>query len=786
MPADVVRFGNDLELDPQAYELRRSGRPLKLERIPMELLFLLVERKGQLVTREEIIEKVWGKDVFLDTDNSINAAIRKIRQVLKDDPEKPLFVQTITGKGYRFVAPTIEGQISPEEAGSPALIPTLTSTRTSIDARTTATSGFARRWKAIVPAVVAGLALSVGGYLSFHRTPKLTEKDTIVLADFTNTTGDSVFDGTLRQGMAVQLEQSPFLSLVSDDRIQQVLRLMGKPADARLTPEVSREICERTGSAAVLDGTIASLGSQYVLGLRAKNCRTGDVLDEEQVQAAMKEDVLNALGQIASKFRTRVGESLTTVEKRDTPLAEATTPSLEALKAYSAGWKVVSSSGSTAAVPFFKHAIETDPKFAMAYASLGRMYDDVGESDLSAESTSKAYELRDRTSSNEKFFISASYDMQVTGNLDKAQQTCELWVQAYPRAMIPHAFLSGIIYPVSGKYEKAVEESKRAIELDPDFAIGYNILALSYAYLDRLSEAENTLQRASERKLDIPDFLVERYDLAFLRGDKAGIEREAALGQRTSGAEDWISDHEAFVLAYSGHLQQAREMSQHAADLAQQSTRRETAALYETGAALREALFGNAPAARRSAMAALELSKGREVEYGAAFALALAADSAGSQTLTNDLERRFPGDTSVRFSYMPVLRALLALNRDEPSKAVELLQIAVPYELGAPRSSFYGFFGTFYPAYVRGEAYLAAHRGAEAAGEFQKILDHRGIVVSDPIGALAHLQLGRAYALSGDKTKAKSAYQDFLMLWKDADPDIPIFKRAKVENAKLQ
>jgi DNA-binding winged helix-turn-helix (wHTH) protein len=787
MLSDVVKLGGDLELDPRAYELRRSGRRLKLERIPMELLLLLVERRGELVTREEIIERIWGKDVFLDTDSGINAAIRKIRQVLKDDPEKPLFVQTITGKGYRFVAPTIEAQISPE-VGSPALTRTLAPTGTSIDAKAAATTGFARRWKAIVPAVVAVFALLVAGYLylRFHRTTKLTEKDTIVLADFTNTTGDSVFDGTLRQGMAVQLEQSPFLSLVSDDRIQQVLRLMGKPADARLTPEVSREICERTGSAAVLDGTIASLGSQYVLGLRAKNCRTGDVLDEEQVQAAMKEDVLNALGQIASKFRTRVGESLTTVEKRDTPLAEATTPSLEALKAYSAGWRVVSSSGSTAAVPFFKHAIETDPKFAMAYASLGRMYDDVGESDLSAESTSKAYELRDRTSANEKFFISASYDMQVTGNLDKAQQTCELWVQAYPRAMIPHAFLSGIIYPVSGKYEKAVEESKRAIELDPDFAIGYNILVLNYAYLARFSEAENTLQRASERKLDIPDFLVERYDLAFLRGDKAGIEREAALGQRTSGAEEWISDHEAFVLAYYGHLQQAREMSQHAADLAQQSTRRETAALYETGAALREALFGNAPAARRSAMAALELSKGREVEYGAAFALALAADSAGSQTLANDLERRFPEDTSVRFSYTPVLRALLALNRDEPSKAVELLQIAVPYELGAPRSSFYGFFGTFYPAYVRGEAYLAAHRGAEAAGEFQKILDHRGIVVSDPIGALAHLQLGRAYALSGDKTKAKSAYQDFLMLRKDADPDIPVFKQAKAEYAKLQ
>ena len=782
MIVDLVKF-DEFELDLRAYQLRRAGRMLKLERIPMEVLSLLIERRGQLVTREEIIDKLWGKNAFLDTDNAINTAIRKIRQVLKDDPDQPRFIQTVTGRGYRFIGQISEVAVPP--AQEPAQEQLASSSSPKAATAGTATS-MAKRWKLIVPAIVAVVALSVGGYFYLlRRAPKLTDKDTIVLADFTNTTGDSVFDGTLRQGMAVQLEQSPFLSLISGERIQQMLKLMAKPADARLTPEIAREICERTASAAVLEGSIASLGSQYVLGLRAKDCRTGDVLAEEQVQAARKEDVLNALGQIASKFRTRVGESLTTVKKHDTPLAEATTPSLEALKAYSAGWQIVSSSGSTAAVPFFKHAIEIDPKFAMAYASLGRMYGDIGESDLSAEASSKAYELRDRTSDNEKFFISASYDMQVTGNLDKAQQTCELWVQAYPRAGIPHGFLSGIIYPVSGKYEKAVEESKKAIELDPDFAIGYNILALSYAYLDRLGEAENALQRASERKLEIPDFLVERYDLAFLRGDKAGMEQEAALGQRTPGAEDWLSYHEAFVLAYSGHLRQAREMSRHAADLAQQSNRRATATLYETGAALREALFGNAPAARRSAMAALALSKGREVEYGSAFALALAGDSARSQTLANDLERRFPEDTPVRFCYTPVLRALLALNRDEPSKAVELLQIAVPYELGAPPSSFYGFFGTFYPAYVRGEAYLAAHQGAEAAREFQTILDHRGIVVSDPIGALAHLQLGRADALSGDKTKAKSAYQDFLTLWKDADPDIPILKQAQAEYANL-
>ena len=661
------------------------------------------------------------------------------------------------------------------------------SARVITRAKPEATTDIAKRWKVIVPAAAAVLAFFVAGYFYFHGTPRLTDKDTIVLADFTNTTGDPVFDDTLRQGLAVQLEQSPFLSLVSEEHIQKALRLMGRTADARLTPELAKEICERTASAAVLEGSVASLGSQYVLGLRAKNCRTGDVLDEEQVQAARKEDVLNALSQIASKFRTRVGESLTTVEKHDTPLEEATTPSLEALKAYSTAWKVHFSTGdATAALPLYKRALEIDPKFAMAYANLGNLYGEMGESDLSAESNSKAYDLRDRASDREKFFITASYEIRVTGNLEKAQQTCEAWAQTYPREVHAHGFLGGMIYPVSGKYEKAVEEAKRSIEIDPDIAIPYGDLAYSYEYLDRLGEAENTLQRAFERKLETPDFLVQRYDIAFLRADKAGMERAVALAQGKPGVEDGISDHEAFVLAYSGHLQQARRMSQRAADLAQQAAQRERAALYQTGPALWEAFFGDAPAAKRSAVAALALSNDREVQYGAAFALALSGDSSRSQTLANNLERRFPEDTSVRLSYLPALRALLALNHSEPAKAIELLQIAAPSELGAPRSSFHGFFGTLYPVYVRGEAYLAAHQGAEAAAEFQKILDHRGIVVSDPIGALGHLQLGRAFALSGDKTRAKTAYQDFLTLWKDADPDIPILKEAKAEYAKLQ
>lgn len=780
MAADLVRF-EDFELDLRAYQVRRSGRTLRLERIPMEVLFLLVERQGQLVTREEIIEKLWGKNVFLDTDNAINTAIRKIRLLLKDDPEQPRFVQTVTGRGYRFIGQTsrVDGPL----VKGPAQEQPVSSSPATIKAH----AGIGKRW--IVLSAAAVLALSVWVYFYLHRALKLTDKDTIVVADFNNTTGDSVFDGTLRQGLAVQLEQSPFLSLISEERIQQMLKLMAKPADARLTPEIAREICERTASAAVLDGSIASLGSQYVLTLRAKDCRSGDVLDEEQVQAARKEDVLNALSQIASRFRTRVGESLSTVKSHDTPLAEATTPSLEALKAYSAGWQVSFTSGSAAAVPFFSRAIEIDPNFASAYAALGRMYGDIGESVLSAANTSKAYELRDRASDQEKFFITLTFHLQVTGNLEKAQQTCDLWMQAYPRAWLPHALLAGGIYLSIGNREESVEEAKIALGIDPDFSIGYSLLADGYLALERTAEAEKALQRAAERKLDIPDFYVQRYVIAFLRDDKTGMEREAALPREKPGVDDWMSNAEAFVLAYSGHLGEARKMSQRAADLARKAERRDTEALYETDAAMREALFGNALAARRRAEDAIELSKSRDVEYGAAFALALSGDSSRSQGLTEDLSRRFPEDTIVRFTYVPTTRALVALSRNQPSKAIELLQTAISYEGGTPiegGSEFLLGTGSLYPAYVRGLAYLAAHQGAEAAGEFQKILDHRGVVLCDPIGALAHLQLGRAYALMGDKAKAKSAYQDFLTLWKDADPDIPILKQAQEEGAKFK
>jgi tetratricopeptide (TPR) repeat protein len=558
---------------------------------------------------------------------------------------------------------------------------------------------------------------------------------------------------------------------------------MGKGADTPLTATAAREICERTGSAAVLRGSIAPIGNQYVLGLRATSCHTGKVLDQEQAQSERKEDVLNVLSGMASRLRTRLGESIAAVEKHDTPLAEATTSSLEALKAYSVAWKLHASGGATASLPLFKRATELDPNFAMAHASLGRVYADLDQSDLAAESITRAWHLRNPVSEREKFFITVNYEMLVTGNLEKARQTSEAWAQTYPREARPHHMLSGMINKAAGRYEEAAAEARKGTELDPDFAIGYYNLAVNNAYLGRFEEADKAMARGTARGLAIDEFLMLQHDLGFLRGNQAEMARVAAQARERPGAENWISNKEAFVLGYSGHLRQASDMSRRAAAEAQQAGQRERASLWEAGAAVREAFFGNSPEAKRRVKETLALSRNREVEYGAAFALALVGDHSGSDTLGNDLERRFPDDTLVRFNYLPSLRARLALSRGDFSQALEILQTAAPFELGINRNV---LFGALYPVYVRGEAYLAAKKGQEAAAEFQKILDHRGIVVSDPIGALAHLQLARAYVLSGDNVKARTSYADFLRLWKDADPDIPVLKEAKAEYANLQ
>jgi len=767
----LLEFG-PFRVDPEKELLFRGAETVPLTPKTFQILLVLIRHSKEVVTKDDLMKMVWP-DTFVEEAN-LSRNIFLLRKALGESPQDHQYIVTVPGHGYRF-AEDVKLVPGPE-------LSVVAASHTKVQVQVSES----KPWGWIAAAVILLVAVAAGSYRLFYRPSRaLSERDTLVLADFANSTGDPVFDGTLRQGLSVQLAQSPFLRLVSEERIHETLRLMGQPADAHLTPAVAQEICERTGSVAVLNGSITILGRQYVLGLKAVNCHSGEVLDEEQVQAAHKEEVLLALDQIARRFRSRFGESLASVGQPDTPLAEATTPSLDALKAYSMGWQLVYSD-QPAAIPFFTRALEIDPQFAMAHAALGLMYGHTGESALAAEHTGKAYELRDHASARERFFITAYYEGRTTGNQEKAQEICQTWSRSYPRDVTPHDFLGGFIYTEFGKYERAVEEAQKSTELDPDGAIGYYNLAYDFIYLDRLADAEAALKKAAERKLEIPDFLVLRYDLAFLNGDDSAMAREVALSQRDSEAEDWLLQHQSFVLAYNGRLREARRMSARAAELAEQAGHRERAALFEIGAALREAFVGNADAAKQRALGALALAKNREVEYGAALAIALSGSSSRAQDLADDLEKNFSEDTSVKFSYLPVLRAILDLDRRQPARAIEFLETTTPYELGTPRSNLQGFFGALYPVYVRGEAYLAAGRGTEATAEFQKILKHRGIVISDVIGALAQLQMARAYTISGDKAKARSAYQDFLSLWKDGDPDIPILKQAKAEFAKLQ
>ena len=650
--------------------------------------------------------------------------------------------------------------------------------------------GLNRRWKMVLPVVGIALAfLAVRTFFLTHRGTTLTDQDTIVLADFDNKTGDPVFDDTLRQGLSVELQQSPFLSLISDTQVQRILPLMGQPKDARLTPEIAREVCERAASAAVLEGSIASVGSQYVLGLRARQCSTGRILDQEQTQAARREDVLNSLSQIARIFRTRVGESLATVEKHSTPLAQATTSSIEALKAYSTGLKA-SLSGGGPGIASLRHALEIDPTFAMAWAHLGLAYSGQGESVLSAESTMKAWQLRDRVSDREKFFIDFNYEREVTGNLEKAYQTLELWLQTYPRRgedPNPQGLLGGLATHGTGRFERAIQASKERIAAEPDVVVGYGGLAQSYFFLDRFSEAESVLQRALERKLSNSNHLVIRYNIAVLKGDQTEMDRVAALANGKPEAEHRLAHAEALALARAGRLEAARRSSSRAVDLALQEGFREAAASYRAARAVWESFSGNTAEGKRNASAALELSKGRDVQYAAGLALALSGDLAQSQVLTDDLEKRLPEDTFVKFTYVPVLRALLALEHGKPADSLERLQTTLPYELAVNGLNFNHYYlGGLHSAYVRGEALMTMHRYGEAAAEFQKILNHRGIVGADPIGPLAHLRLGRVFVALGDTTKAKAAYQSFLTLWKNADSDNPILRQARAEYARLQ
>jgi DNA-binding winged helix-turn-helix (wHTH) protein/tetratricopeptide (TPR) repeat protein len=772
----------DVEVREREFSIVKAGELLPVEPKAFRVLLFLLRNPHRLITKDELLDAVWNDCAV--SDNSLTRSIALLRRLLGDDTREPRYIATVPTVGYRFlcdVKVVEDGFGRPNAAGLPQPLDSnefapLQETP-GVEATPPTAGETPKRWKVIVPVAAAVLAFLVAGYFYFHRAAKLTDKDTVVLADFVNSTGDPVFDDTLRQGMAVQLEQSPFWRMISEQRMQQTLRMMGRPADARINLETAREICARTGSAAVIEGSIASLGTHYVLGLRAESCRNGDALDEEQAQAERKEDVLRALDKTATRLRSKLGESISSVEKYATPVEEATTPSLEALNAYSLGRKMYFEKGNAAALPYLQRAVELDPNFALAYRALGAVYGNLFQTDRMRLNISKAYELREKVSERERFYIEANYYWEGTGELEKAIPAYELWRQTYPTDYSLYVQL-GVIYTRLGNLGKALEEARESVRLEPNSGINYTNLCFGYINLNQLDEAEAVVKQAEERKLENEGLLRARYALAFLKGDTAQMAHTVSAAMGRPGTEDQLLDAQANTEAWHGRLKDARQLTRRAMSSAEQNDAKERAAGYEAWTALGEVESGMREEARSDAYAAIKLASNRDVSERVALALALAGDTAAAEKLAAELDRTFPLDTLVQRYRLPAISAAVALQHKDPKRAVELLQVTGPIELGEN--------GEFSPIYLRGEAYLMLRDGNAAAAEFQKFIDHRGRVGNFPWGALARLQLARACALSGDKTKAKTAYEDFFTLWKDADPDIPILKQAKAEYAKLQ
>lgn len=767
--ARIYRF-DDVEIDLQGFRLRKGAQPVAVEPKVLQLLVYLVENPGRLVARRELIDAVWSGSFV--TDHVLNRAIGQLRKLLGDDANEPRYIETVPTLGYRFIA-GVDAETHPESTSTA----TEELKRDSEVAPHSAASSVRpeahapHRWALptiAVSVVSVALLVAIGLYYRSHqRAPlagnqghSLTDKDGVVLADFENTTGDPVFDGTLKQGLSLQLGQSPFFNIVSESKVDETLKLMGRKSGERLTPEIAREICERTGGAMTIAGSVARLGSQYIVGMRAISCVSGEVLAQEQEEAVSKEQVLKALESASVRMRGKLGESLSSVQKYATPV-EATTSSLEALQAFSLAYEdIVVKDDNPGAQLQGQRAVRLDPSFAKAYGLLAVVYNNLGEMTLARDNIRKAYELRKRVSERERLEIEAYYDQIATGDLEKARQSYELWAQTYPNNFVPPTNLC-IIGAVLGQYDKALHEAGEALRLEPASGNNYENLAFAYFFLGRLEDAEATIADAHAKKLDSPNLHLLTYLLAFMKNDTAVMAKEIAWSAGSPGIEDVFLNVEADTFTYSGQLTKSRELSREAVALAMRAKQKETAANYEASAALREAFLGHSAPARRMAGEALALFSGRDVQYRAALALALSEDSTRAQKLADELEHRYPDDTIVQFMYLPVLRAQLALNRNDSSRAIEELRSAAPYELG----------NGMLAIYLRGEAYLSAGDGSKAAAEFQKIIVHRTVALNY-VGALAHLGLAHAYALQNDTTKTEAACQDLLTLWTNADADI--------------
>jgi eukaryotic-like serine/threonine-protein kinase len=808
-PEGIFRFG-EFQIDALARTLRRKKELVTLNRRAFDVLLYLAQNPGRVVTREELLKNAWP-DTFVD-ENSLAQSISALRRALEEKPGDNSYVVTLPGRGYQFVsvvqviAPEILATV-PDAApvashASGGLVFQQETIRTSVITEEKqrlhlpASQNRAATRIAAVLAVAALVAAAVfgGAWWRSRQSRKLTEQSTIVIADFANSTGDPIFDDTLKTALKISLRQSPFFNLLSDSKVSKTLKLMTRPAGTKLTPEVAREVCQRAGSQAYLAGAIGSLGSEYVLQLKAVNCQSGDTLAEQQVTAASREKALDALDEAASKLRRELGESLASVQKFDVPLRLATTSSLEALQAYDRGKDIIDLKGSDqAALPYFQRAIELDPNFAICYMSMGAAYITLGQVERGSEYYTKAFRLREHASEREKLAITAHYYSDVTGELDKAAQTYQEEIENYPKLPNGYSDLS-IVYELQGQYEKAAEMDRQALRIDPASLSHYEILAGSTLALQRFEETRQTIRETQSRNNH--DFLLHNaiYALAFLGSDSAAMAEQEQWYAGNPDYENYGAALESDSEAYHGHLGRSRELTKRAVDSAIRADNKEEGAVWLANAAVQQAAYGNSTEARKSAPESLKLaptSQGAEVE--AALAFAMAGDTARAESLAQDLAKRFPLDTQVQSLWLPSIRGQLALDKKKPALAVNALQAATPVELGLV--PFVNNLSCLYHIYIRGEAYLAAGQGSAAAAEFQKILDHSGIVWNCWTGALAHLGVARANALQARtsqgaeadaaRVRALAAYNDFLTLWKGADPDVPVLKQAKAEYAKL-
>jgi eukaryotic-like serine/threonine-protein kinase len=790
----MKRF-ESFRLDPTNHCLWNGEARVRIPPKAFDVLRYLVENPERLVTQDELLGALWP-DTFVNPE-VLRKYILDLRKILGDRPDRPEFIETLPKRGYRFVAAVSDDDaaepVSPSAAAVPAAPAALGIEASAVSA--VSPTVHTARWpkSAGVAAVLVALALGSGAWVYFSRRALgLTEKDSVVLADFVNSTDDPIFDDTLKTALNISLRQSPFLNVLPDSEVAKTLELMTRPAGTKLTPELARELCQRAGSKAYIAGAIGSLGSEYVVGLKAVNCQSGDTLAAEQTTAASKEKVLDTLGEAAAKLRGELGESLATVQKFDAPLAEATTSSLEALRAFSLGSNARNEKGAAAALPYDQHAIELDPNFAMAYGAVGGDYSTLGELGRGSNYFTKAFHLREHASEREKLAIDADYYQYVTGELDKAAETYQKLIENYPRDFRTYNNL-GVVLAALGQYEKAEDLTRQGLRLEPGRVLYYGNLANYALALQQFDEARQMIRELQGRKADDDTVHNALYALAFLGSDCAAMaeQQQWFVGKPQENFGLALASDTA---AYRGHLGKARELTKSAVDSAVRADSKEAGAIWQENAAIAQAAYGHPAEARQLATEALQLvptSQGVEVE--AALAFAMAGDTGRGESLAQDLGKRFPLDTQVQLLWLPAIQAQLSLDKKNPPSAMTTLQAASPAEFG--QIPFVNNISCLYPTYVRGEVYLAAGRGSAAAAEFQKILDHSGVVWNCWTGALARLGVARANALQAKtsrgtdadaaRAKARTEYQDFLTLWKDADPDLPILKQAKAEYAKL-